>query len=86
MESIGKLQCFRQDPSYRLLKENTCLSKKALLNQIGFDQEVLECFPVLRLRGNAGKPWFLKGTVGRVGKFCQCTAPKDSDQSLGGFG
>lgn len=51
MESIGKLQCFRQDNK---------------LNQIGFDQEVLECFPVLRLRGNAGKPWFLKGTVGRV--------------------
>ena len=60
MESIGKLQCFRQDPSYRLLKENKCLSKKTLLNPIGFDQEVLECFPVLRLRGNAGKPWFFK--------------------------
>ena len=29
---------------------------KTLMNQIGFDQEVLECFPVLRLRGNAGGP------------------------------
>ena len=26
------------------------------MNQIIFDQEVLECFPVLRLRGNAGGP------------------------------
>lgn len=61
MESIGKLQCFRQDPSQRPFQKKTNVSpKKTLLNQIGFDQEVLECFPVLRLRGNAGKPWVFK--------------------------